>query len=330
MTFNRIFAGPVAVAILGAVAACDTADAGQAAKATPAAEAPQDPPLPLREINRWIEGVRQECEDMGGRFGGVQDHLLPGDFNGDGRMDYVLRWGGVSCPHPEGWAGGALAPGNAGPSNDFLISQPGGGYQQVSGFSSFIEASNIQRQGARDRIVIDGTWFEADGEVHKVIWGWTGEEMDVVERQDAQGRPVDSNGRLIRAAAPAGSASTSPFRDGFWVTGEAYPVNRGNGWENLHEEALEFAGSTFVRHNGGDADACRIVEQSTQGAETRVTFQCLISCGNGGEGPCPERYDPQRHVMTIRSLDRNRFRVSVSRAPYDYWNGEYTWYGTEW
>src|SRR5690606_26493561 len=112
--------------------------ASSAESPSPAAQQ-QLPP----EVGQWVQSVRRECVANGGQFRGISNFVLPGDFNGDGRPDYVLQWGGADCPDPHGGSGGAFAWGNAGPDNDFLLSQPGGGYRLYEGFLSELSEDNV-------------------------------------------------------------------------------------------------------------------------------------------------------------------------------------------
>lgn len=298
------------------LSACGQADADAAAAGTEdaagaAVEASADTQTPPPEVEAWIQSVREECAEAGGRFEGISDHLIPGDFNGDGRTDYVLSWGGVSCPDEFGSAGGALGGGNSGPRNDFLISQADGGHEIVGGFNSFLEASNIERRGERDVVVINGTWFQPGGEVHKVIWGWNGSAMDVIERQDAQGRPVDDQGRLIRAGGSAASGAALPFREGGY---QPVPVDP------------EYYGSlsitaTTVRYGDTAADVmCQVQSRDVQGSTARLT----LDCGECMDADCRslDRYGSP-YTVTIRAESQTRLRITGIQLGYG--DGVYEW-----
>jgi len=305
-----------ALAALGVLAllsaGCDRAGEGEpgaqagAAGSETAAAPIQAPP----EVAEWIETVRAECEDAGGRFEGVSDYLLPADFNGDGQTDYVLQWGGVSCPHPDGRASGALGWGNAGPRNEFLISEPGGSYRRHDGFSSELSQDAIRRRGDRDVIVNEGTWFQPGGEVHQVIWGWTGQEIDVIERLDAQGRQVDENGYLIQAGG-SGGAEGLPFREGSYGRGE----------RQLLPATGEYSYPT-TRYISADRFGydCRVVDRSVSRNSAILTVTCPDDCSDGICTAVP------RFTVSVTALDGNR--VSIRHSGYgEYMDGEYTYIG---
>ena len=203
------------------VVACDSsgssgAQAAVAAGAASAAETnlsqsggQQLPP----EVGQWVQAGRQDCIDAGGRFSGAADFIRRGEFNGDGRTDYLLLGGGLDCSVDRG--------GREGPRNDFLISQSNGGYGLHGGFPAFeVTDEQVVRRNDRDVIALEGTWFRPGGEVHKILWGWNGAEITVVERQDAQGRAVDEDGRLLQVAdnRPRSVSGGLPIPEGFYTT----------------------------------------------------------------------------------------------------------------
>lgn len=200
----------------GKVQAAPASGASGLASPGPQAGGQQLPP----EVGQWVQKVRNECTSVGGRWVGISNFILRGDFNGDARPDYVLQWGSADCPDPHGAVSGAFGWGNAGPMNDFLISQPDGGYRLYDGFlASDFSQDSIVRQGNRDVIVFEGTWFREGGEVHKVIHAWTGQGMSVTEYQDARGRPVNEEGYPIQATPgrAASSGNFPPIPKGFYA-----------------------------------------------------------------------------------------------------------------
>lgn len=269
----------------------DPSGAGGVQAAAPSVTLPNSP-----QAARWIEGVRSECTEAGGQFRGIANHLLPGDFNGDGRPDYVLLREQAECVGPGGQNPMEGMWGNAGPPRDFLISTREGGYRVYDGFSRApdLDASNIVKRGDRHVIVLNGTWFQPGGEVHKVIWGWTGEGMAVVERQDARGRPVDEDGYPVQAGgAPSGAL---PFREGGY---RPYPDD---------PEWTASLSITATRINYGDTVAdyvCRVDSRQVNGPRVRMTMRC----GECADSTCrsvdygqPETLDIQVETPTIIRL----------------------------
>ena len=178
-----------------------------------AAQKPAQHPLTVA-LTPWLAEQRREClEDHGGaRLAPGGRFYLVGDFNGDGRPDYVLQQGSLNCLDRAGQ--NAWSHGNAGPNNDFLISN-GASYRLVPGFLGEFGQHAVRRQGARDVLAISGGW--AGGRVTQVVWAWNGREMDIIERRNEKGQLVDQEGRPLvvhpapapttggRVASPAGS-----------------------------------------------------------------------------------------------------------------------------
>ena len=219
MTLSRFKTAALSATVFTLISGCGPASENEAqaspvsgassttlASMSPQAGGQQLPP----EIGQWVQSVRRECTNAGGRWAGISDFLLRADFNGDGRVDYVLQWGGADCPHPQSPVG-AFSWGNAGPDNDFLISQPGGGYRLYDGFLAEINQERILRRGDRDVLVFEGSWTEPGGEIKKVIRGWTGEGIAVIERLDARGRQVNERGYPLQSSSqPAASGRNFP------------------------------------------------------------------------------------------------------------------------
>lgn len=306
-----------------AISGCDSDDSGKARAAamTDAVMPPSGPlgaqvrgqPLPP-EVGLWVQAVRRECAEARGRWGGIADFILPGDFNGDGRTDYIVMRQGLTCSSTSGDGLGPLEQlwGNAGPGNDFIVSQPGGGYRTYDGFAvPELTRDNIIRRGNRDVVALEGRWFRAGGEVHKVIWGWTAQGPAVIERQDAQGRPVDEDGYRVQAAAPnAGGAL--PFREGVYAHTDTPCGDEGAVTRTI-------TASTFTTNTISDEEPCRIESRQVNGARVQLTVRCEIGCGNAGDGPCPTQYDrPQ--TMTIHA--ESPTMINITGANQD-WNGRH-------
>lgn len=271
------------------------------------------------EVGPWIRKVREECLANGARFEGISDFVLPADFNGDGREDYVLMWGGANCVDPGGSASGGFGWGRAGPTNDFLISSPNG-YVIQDGFMSNLGRENIKRQGDRDVIELEGGWNMDGGEVVRVIHGWDGNQIQILERFNSAGQSVDGDGYQIQTAAGSSATTTLPFREGVYILA-------GGNCARISQDFLEtrtITATQFISDNGGDSDVCRVNSTTVNGQTATLNIQCLISCGNGGEEGdiCPERYD-ERFNMRVRAVSQTR--VNLNAGDDAYWNGDYTW-----
>jgi hypothetical protein len=259
------------------------------------------------EVGQWVQAGRQDCIDAGGRFSGAADFILRGEFNGDGRTDYLLMGGGLSCS--------VDLSGREGPRNDFLISQSNGGYALHGGFPAFeVTDEQIARRNDRDVVVLEGTWFRPGGEVHKILWGWNGSEITVVERQDQNGRAVDEEGYPVQGAA-AGVSSALPFREGLYGTGEKQffpPTGEYSYPSTLYVSATEF---------DGHSPRCRVTQRVIRAAEVRMAFQCEEDCSDGVCTTAPPG------TTTIRVLGQDRVSITIDGGGLDYMSGEYTYVG---
>lgn len=266
------------------------------------------------EVGPWIQKVREECLANGARFEGIRDFVLPADFNGDGREDYVLMWGGANCVDPNGSASGGFGWGRAGPTNDFLISTPNG-YEVQDGFMSELGRDNIKRRGDRDVIEIEGGWNMDGGDVARVVHGWDGSQMQILERFNSAGQNVDGDGYPILAAVSPQASGGLPFRDGVYaVDGRCDRINQDD------VETVQISRSKFIRNNLPDSDLCLIDTINQRGSTVRLTVRCEISCGNGDVDFCPLRYDRPKTV-NIQVSSPTAFRISGN----EYWDGNHTW-----
>lgn len=274
-------------------ASTDAASTAAPPAATPPATA--QPP----EIAQWVEGLRRECNEGGGRWGGVSDYITTGDFNGDGRTDYILNQGGAACPHPDLGVAGMFGGGNAGTAHQFLLSGANGGYALHHGFSTgWLEPSNIVRRGDRDVVVLEGSWRRSGGEVTRVIWGWDGNAINVVERQDAQGRSVDEEGRPVRASGRGGGAQAAlPFREGEYWRLPSDPEYTGS--ISITASMVRYSDSAVER-------ACRVDAREVSGAQARLTLSCF-PCDE--DGTCTSGRTNPPYTVTIHAEDANHIRV---------------------
>lgn len=266
------------------------------------------------EVGQWVQERRRGCVEEGGRWEGIADFILAGDFNGDGRTDYILQWGGMRCPDNSGSISDPW--GRAGPPNDFLISQPGGGYANSGGFSSYLTRDNVVRRGDRVVVVVEGASFREGGEIHKVVWGWDGTEITVLERHDAEGRLVDEDGYPIAAAASGSSASGAlPFREGNY-----HPIPM----DPEYTGSLSITASTI--HAGGTAvdEKCWVLSTQIDGPSVRMT----LACGECVRGDCNHLipYDEDQ-TLTIHAESPTVIRITGMLLGHG--DGRYRYRGAE-
>lgn len=244
--------------VLAALAGCDSSSTAEAAEAAPdssragaatgnsaptaaAAPTPELHVLPPDAQAAWDTAIRARCREYGERFvsrpvrriGGLDvespivDGFIPADFNGDGRSDFlVFIPGGCAGDVDQNESYGS----RGGPPIDFVISFPSG-YRVMDGPGMFVVADEIRRQGGRDVIVLDRGRFGSCGEISRITWGWTGSEMEVIERRNERGQLVDEEGCAARpqpaAAPPARSgdlrvpSAAMPLPIGYYVQGSA-------------------------------------------------------------------------------------------------------------
>lgn len=217
----------------GAAGNGDAAIAAQAAAATTAASSETTPAasaasLPAPALAAWEAYARGECKANGEKFAAVRFQpladdaqaggsdaplagYLQGDFNADGTPDYAVTTDNYGCVNTSG----APAYGNAGPPVDFIISGANG-YKVAQGFMAYLASGNLGKHGGRDVVITDASFNGECGPVTKVVWGWTGSKMDVLERRNDKGAKVDQEGCPVGQAAKAGG-NFPPIKQGIYV-----------------------------------------------------------------------------------------------------------------
>ena len=205
--------------------------------------------LPPAALKAWEADTMAACRKEGGRFGKVrfsrlkagesvgdkfQDGKLinglgifiPGEFNGDGKPDYILV-----AESPCAYFPPADLPGYygrlGGPTHEFVLSTHDG-YAVVEGAfaSQYTEAGSVkQRSDGRSVVEVDYGSTGRCGYVDKDVWAWTGRKMDIIERRNEKGQLVDQEGCLLRKTPtpvgkkPAAAAKPGrlPIKDGLWA-----------------------------------------------------------------------------------------------------------------
>lgn len=151
------------------------------------------------EVGQWQVAAAEACRKAGGRFNGFDTPFLTGDFNADGKTDYLMRWSGVDCPATDGRAGQAFRWSGAGPQNDLLLSQADGRYRTVEGPRGDIKQADVKQRMDRAVVETKPAGPDAPKGVATSVWGVKGEETsgEVIERRSADGGVVDTGGREV-------------------------------------------------------------------------------------------------------------------------------------
>ena len=170
-------------------------------------------PIPTAAINVWEENARQKCNSWGAKFenigfseieqtnsnntaiekifGNHNNAYITGDFNGDGKKDYVIITPDGGCK-----TDGNTSFGKIGPPNQFLLSNDKG-FSIASGFNAWTGPQQIKHVGNSDIIEITDLYNGKCGQVAKTTWGWDGEKITILERRNPQGQLVNQEGCLI-------------------------------------------------------------------------------------------------------------------------------------
>lgn len=203
---------------------------GKALTVNPAADAPAPtatpvalPPVALRA---WEGYARQQCAMIDERFTAVRfapvaagaavdspgsGGFIAANFNGDDQADFIVVTANQGC------SGQGPAPGAV----DFILSSANG-YRAFEGFSGPFDASMVKTRNGRTVVEFPGGFFGNCGEVAVSVWGWSGQNMEVIERRNSGGQNVDAEGCVVaaRASAPsAGNANFPPIEPGYWAGG---------------------------------------------------------------------------------------------------------------
>lgn len=197
---------------------------------TKAAGLPAPTALPPAALAAWQADARAYCRDIGEKFVGArfvplasddasaelseagQGAFLAGDFNGDGRPDFLAITPSGGCSF-EG------APyGRAGPPNSFLLSTASG-YQVNEGFMGYISTGMIKRRGDRDVLDYRGSFNGTCGFIEYIVWGHAGGKMDVIERRNDKGALVDREGCAVAAKPSSPTGNFPPIPKGFYAAG---------------------------------------------------------------------------------------------------------------
>lgn len=159
-------------------------------------------PLP-QAVEAWVSELRADCVEAGGRFTRGENFFKTADFNGDGQTDYVAVASGHQCS-----LGVTYYLAGQVPDWTFFVSD---GNDFITEFFPSLEM-NLATLDGRDVAILSTAGpgaYERPFSTYAV--GWADGKLDVLERYDEQGRPVDAQGRPSPAT---GSAAASPQEGG--------------------------------------------------------------------------------------------------------------------
>lgn len=143
------------------------------------------------EVANWANEQRADCVGSGGRFTGSSDFYQTADFNGDGRLDFIVTRSAFRCSLGLTWSlDGQM------PSYEFFVSS--GGRYIHAGYQSSAEDIKIVRSGNRDVIEITtgGPGVRKSG-LQRIVMAWDGTRMAPMASRSRSGsqalRPVPNN-----------------------------------------------------------------------------------------------------------------------------------------
>lgn len=267
------------IATLLAGAACDPgpAGAGPTAPAVAAQRAPL-PPAAGRLVSAWrTEILEDACSGPGFEAAGAPSIDHTADFNGDGRADYVIGVGDLTC-RLDGRPMAAL----------FSPSVPGGlvlsmpdGYRLEHFQSSEVREPEVRELDGRPVLVLfDGGPGAVALPFQSHAWGWTGNAMGDLAFYDDDGRRVNPDGSpwsgAAQAAAPTGQRSRFlPLPIGYYAP---------DGDCTADPFHLQYLAEDDIRLSDLPTRGCRFVgTRSLGGGRYETTESCPSE--EGGEAP---------------------------------------------
>lgn len=248
-----------------------TTNAATSVAATTPAAAPTV--LPPAALSAWERFARGQCRDQGERFAAVrfapltgrteaadlvEQHFasgkggfVPADFNADGSPDFIVTTPGHGCVTSN------PAYGDQGPTVDFIVSSASG-YIVFEGFMGWISPALIARRDGRDVLDLPGGFNGRCGTVTKVTWGWTGTDIDAVERRNDHGQLVDREGCAQAPAArqPQIAATSLPIEKGFY----AFAAGNGSCADAIAQQFFAYWDGTHIQALGGNRYRIRFRE----------------------------------------------------------------------
>lgn len=269
----------LSVATMLTGAACDAGPAG-ARPAAPAVAGQRGPlpPAATRLASTWrAEILEDACSGPGFEAAGAPSIDHTADVNGDGRPDYVIGVGDLTC-RLDGEPMAAL----------FSPSIPGGlilstpeGYRLEHFQSSEVRKPEMgELDGRPVLILLDGGPGAVARPFYSHAWGWTGNTMDDLAFYDEGGRRVNPDGSPWRDAAR--SARPTGARSRFLPLPVGYYAPDGDcATDPFH---LQYLAEDGVRLSDLDAAGCRFVGVRALGGDR---YETTTSCPSedGGEAP---------------------------------------------
>ncbi|MFC5373377.1 hypothetical protein ACFPIF_12465 [Brevundimonas faecalis] len=260
-------------------AACDAgpAGAGPTAPAVAAQRAPL-PPAAARLVSAWrAEILEDACSGPGFEAVGAPSIDHTADFNDDGRPDYVIGVGGLTCRFDGAPMAALFSPSVPG---GLILSSPDG-YRLEHFQSSEIRKPEMREFDGRPVLVLfDGGPGAFARPFDSHAWGWTGNAMGDLAFYDDHDRKVNPDGSPWRG--PAQAAPHTGAHSRFLPLPIGYYAPDGDcGTDPFN---LQYLAEDGIRFSDLATAACRFVRTRSLGGHRYETTESCLS-EEGGEAP---------------------------------------------
>lgn len=228
------------------------------------------------EISRWVDGLRTECREAGGRVTGEQVQPQVADFNRDGRPDYVLS----AAETIECSAGTTLFLAGQVPTWNFFISTPRGyAVDDESVTSLGLEIGT--HEGRPVAMVSSGGPGAFERPWETAAYGWNGRAMAPLAYFGADGRRVNADGTALGGGGWSRSAFPESLPHGFYSESCWPPDPNGLGYVYLTDRLWQ------------EWDAGHPISRIERNGTTRFRFHTYVEDEEGNRSP---------HLIEIQTL----------------------------
>ncbi|GAA0777990.1 hypothetical protein [Brevundimonas olei] len=291
-------------------AACDAGPAG--AGSTAPAVATQRGPLPpaaARLVSAWrAEILEDACSGPGFEAAGAPSIDHTADFNSDGRPDYVIGVGDLTCRLDGDPMAALFSPSVPG---GLILSSPDG-YRLEHFQSSEVRTPELRELDGRPVLILfDGGPGAVRLPFYSHAWGWTGNAMDDLAFYDDRDRRVNSDGSpwrgAVRAAPPTGVRSRFlPLPIGYYAPGGDCAA------DPFH---LQYLAEDGIRFSDLATAGCRFVRTRSLGGDRYETTKSCPS-EEGGEAPVVDvwRIGPDGYAYDAPGVPSLRY-CPIERVP---------------